>query len=277
MELFTLGADRGAYTETDVRELARALTGWRADWNPITGWSGFRWDRSWWDPGAKTVFGRSGAWTWQDACRLVVEHPLHASFFVAKLWSAFVPVAPAPETAAALERLYVESGHQIRPVVEAILCSRELYEGPAMVKPPVVLLAGMLRATGQGVTESAYEWAAFTAGQRLFYPPDVSGWDEATWLDTSTMRGRWDLVNWVAGPKSLTWPAWDAFPRQTAAQAVAAARVFWNDPPLTAETVEFLTTWAAGAIPSGSQPGLHAQRQNALRMLIGVSPDHQTS
>ena len=71
------------------------------------------------------------------------------SFFVAKLWSYFIPEPPSADVAGRLERLYVDSGNQIRPVLEAILCSPELYEGPRMTKPPVVLNAGMLRALGQ--------------------------------------------------------------------------------------------------------------------------------
>ena len=129
MELFTLGADRGAYTEADVRELAKALTGWRADYN--NGWTNWRWDdQGRWDTSVKTVFGQSGRFTWEDACELVLNHPLHASFFVRKLWGYFVPTPPSAATSAALEQLYVSSGKQIRPVLEAILCSPEFYEGP---------------------------------------------------------------------------------------------------------------------------------------------------
>src|SRR5215216_6608208 len=190
MELFTLGADRGAYTETDVRELARALTGWRADWSEDLGLHGFRFDATRWDTGFKTVFGRTGAFNWEDACSLVVEHPLHASFFVAKLWGYFVPTPPPAAAAAALERTYVESGHQIRPVLEAILRSPELYEGPRMTKPPVVQLAGMLRALGRTITGEEWVWLSDGAGQRLYHPPDVSGWDDKRWLDSNTIRAR---------------------------------------------------------------------------------------
>ena len=52
------------------------------------------------DTGNKTVFGRTGAWTWEDGCRLVLEHPLHASFFVRKLWSYFIPVPPSADVSA---------------------------------------------------------------------------------------------------------------------------------------------------------------------------------
>ena len=69
MELFMLGADRGAYTETDVRESACALTGWRADWSDTEGLHNFRFDTTRWDNGSKTVFGRTGAFTWEDASR----------------------------------------------------------------------------------------------------------------------------------------------------------------------------------------------------------------
>ena len=203
MELFTLGADRGAYTEADVRELARSLTGWRADWSSDVGLHDFRYDPTRWDSGTKTVFGSTGTYTWEDACRLVVDHPLHPSFFVAKLWSYFVPVPPAADVAAALERLYVESGNQIRPVLEAILCSPEFHEGPRMVKPPVVFIAGMLRALEQPITGEQWVWLADGAGQRLYGPPDVSGWDDKRWLDSNTIRARWDVVNYAVEGHTL--------------------------------------------------------------------------
>ena len=143
MELFTLGADRGAYTEDDVRELARSLSGWRYDWSGELGAHNFRWDeQDRWDPGYKTVFGKRGRWTWEDACDFVVDHAKHPSFFVAKLWSYFIPTPPDADTAAKLEALYKGSGYEIRPVLEAILCSPKLYDGPRMVKPPIVLIAG---------------------------------------------------------------------------------------------------------------------------------------
>ena len=130
MELFTLGADRGAYTETDVREIAKALSGWTATYD--NGWTNWRWDEQGrWDFSIKTVFGKSGRFTWEDAVELVLTHPLHPSFFVRKLWSYFVPTPPDAATSAALEQLYVASGLQIRPVLEAILCSPAVLRGPA--------------------------------------------------------------------------------------------------------------------------------------------------
>src|SRR5438105_12504512 len=68
MELFTLGADRHAYTERDVREQARSLTGWENDWTRARGDFNFHFAADNHDPGAKSVFGKSGTFTWQDAC-----------------------------------------------------------------------------------------------------------------------------------------------------------------------------------------------------------------
>ena len=193
MELFSLGADRGAYTEDDIREQARSLTGWTYEWSlrtrrPTTSTSNARRH----DAGLKTVFGQTGNWGWEDACRLCVENPYHPSFFVTKLWSYFVPT-PNPPTATrrtARPRLYVSSGLQIRPVLEEILLSPDFYEGPPMVKPPVVHLASMLRAVGRYVDTTAWVWLCSEAGQQLFWPPNVAGWDDTRWLDTSTHCGR---------------------------------------------------------------------------------------
>jgi hypothetical protein len=277
MELFALGADRGAYTEADVREMARAFTGWRADWVESDGLVNFRFDPDRHDTGQKTVFGRTGAWNWEDACRLVVEHPQHASFFVGRLWNHFVAQPIPAAVAATLERLYVDSGWQIRPVLEAILLSPWFYDGPRLVKPPAVFVAGMLRLLGRGVETRAWAWMTDEAGQRVTSPPDVAGWDETRWLDSSTLRGRFYCAGEAMRELSLRDPDWNAFPAQTPAQAVAAARAFWGDPWLSEETVAALLDHAASCLPLNPRPYHHAQRQNLLRHMIAISPDFQTS
>jgi len=279
MELFTLGADRGAYTETDVRELARALTGWRADYN--NGWVNWRWDElGRWDFQNKTIFGRTGRFDWQDACELVLTHPMHPSFFVHKLWSYFIPTPPDAGTSAALEQHYVATGLQVRPIVEAILCSPQFYEGPRMVKPPIVLSAGLMRATDRGIENLEWWYKSDRTGQRIYYPPDVSGWNDQRWLDTNTTVGRWELVGVALAGKMVKNQAADTYPEQSAEEAVAAARAFWGDPDLTAESVEQLLAFARAVVPATGTPlnlaRLRAQRFNALRQLIAAGPDHQT-
>ncbi len=283
MELFTLGADRGAYTEGDVREMARSLTGWASDWTPEEGNHNFRFVAGRHDPGNKTVFGRTGAWKWDDAVRLCITHPLHASFFVDKLWSYFVATPPSAGDRQALERLYVSSGHQVRPVLEAILLHPALHAGQRMVKPPVVFLAGLFRRLRRSVEREDLIWQCDDAGQRLFYPPDVSGWDDSRWLDTMTVKGRWEIVRRAYEGRHITGAALTAYSvDETPEQAVAAARAFWGDPDLTGETLSILRAFAAGCFPAtpltGTSRNRHrAWRQNALRVLIHASPDLQTS
>ena len=283
MELFTLGADRGAYTETDVRELARALTGWRADWSDIDRHHNFRFDANRFDATSKTLWAgtahqRSGAFGWQDAVRLCLENPFHRSFFVRKLWSYFIPTPPSADTQAALEARYHNSGYQIRPVVEAILLHPDLYEGPPLVKPPAVFTAGLLRARGRTITTTAWSWLGSLAGQQLFHPPNVSGWNDQAWLDTSTLKGRWASVYEILNREYLQPGSYSA--TETPEEAVAAALAHWGGPSLSSETLAELDRYARAAVPSGlstwQEPYMRGYRQNALRHLIATCPDAQT-
>jgi hypothetical protein len=277
MELFSLGADRGAYTEDDIREQTRALTGWRNDWSGELGAYNFRFDPKRHDANSKTVFGQSGNWNWEDACRLCVENPLHPSFFVDKLWSYFVPQPPSAAMRDGLMSTYRDSDWQIRPALETILLSPDLYQGPAMVKPPVVQLAGMLRALGRCIDTDAWTWLCEPAGQVLFRPPNVSGWDDTRWLDTSRMRARWNIAHYALDEISVD--AWNGSYSSTesADEALARAIASWGSPALRAEHRAELLDFARRAenlVAASWQRGPYrAMRQNALLQLIGISPD----
>ena len=283
MELFTLGADRDAYTEDDIREAARALTGWQFDWDDDLGAINFRYDEENHDSGNKTIFGRTGRWEWQDACRLCLENDKHASHFVDKMWSYFVPAPASQSTRKALIRLYLKNGRRIRPVVEAILMHPDFYRGPAMVKPPVVYLAGMPRALKLSITTDDWVWLSELAGQVLFQPPNVSGWDDDRWLDTSTVKARWQMTTYAL--ESVKAEAWDeAKPYSTSEntrQAMNRALEAYGWPPLRAEHQKELITMSdriRGRITDEWQDGPYrALRLNALLQLIGSSPDMQLS
>jgi uncharacterized protein (DUF1800 family) len=277
MELFSLGADRGAYSEDDIREQARALTGWRNSWTEELGAHNFRFDPKRHDGGIKTVFGRAGNWGWEDACRLCVEHPLHPSYFVEKLWGYFIPQPPSAQTRDHLIGLYAGSGWQIRPVLEAILLSPDFYGSPPMVKPPVVHLAGMLRSIGRPVDTDAWTWLCEPAGQVLFRPPNVSGWDDTRWLDTSRMRARWNIVHYVLDDISVD--AWrDPYSQtETAEEALTRAIASWGSPALRPEhraaLLEFAQRSEKQIFANWQKGPYRAIRQNALLQLIGVCPD----
>ena len=105
--------------------------------------------------------------------------------------------------------------------------------GPRMVKPPVVYTAGLLRALGHGVDSIFWTRLDARAGQRLFYPPNVAGWDDTRWLDTATFRGRWLVAALAfAGKKPQ---GGSADPQRLVDRAQARAR---PTRPLTPETTQ---------------------------------------
>ena len=188
MELFTLGADRGAYTEDDVRELARALTGWRNDWSAELGEHNFRFDPDRHDTGTKTVFGRTGNYDWRDACGLCLDTPCTPPSSWRSCGATSSRAALGRRPARALEQTYVAA---------ATRCARWSRRSSA---PP----AARGPADGQAARGVPGRDAAPPAprrrhrrldlarrgqGQRLFHPPNVAGWDDDRWLDTSTLRG----------------------------------------------------------------------------------------
>jgi hypothetical protein len=266
MELFTLGAGSG-YGEADVRELARALTGFASDWMPprrdIRTW----FDRRRADRGTKRIFGRRGRFDWRDACQLLVEHPDHAPFVARRLWRTFVPTAPTRPTVARLARTYVGSGHQIAPVVGEILRDPVLLRGPSMIKPPAVLVAGMLRATGQAIATEHWPEVLEHAGQALLMPPNVAGWDEGRWMDSATWQGRADAV--AEALEGLHDRDAESEPG-TPGEAVDRAVTFWGlraiDPRLRQVLLDFAT--------SATTP---SSRRDGLRLLLGASPEVQTA
>src|SRR3954452_14468688 len=123
MELFALGK---GYTEKDIREAARALTGWRARWTD-SGFRGIFYDRSWHDRGVKRIFHKRGRFDWRDVIDIVTSHRQHGPFLAEKLWGYFVttPLDGAPRKP--LVATSRRSGHKVKPVVEKILRHPALY------------------------------------------------------------------------------------------------------------------------------------------------------
>ncbi len=283
MELFTLGHGSG-YTETDVREQARALTGWTANWKNGAGYVDFRFKAENHDADMKVIFHKVGPFNWKNAVRLCIEHPAHAGYFVNRLWSYFVPVPPDPKTASLLEALYVHSGHQVRPVVTAILRHPLLYEGPRMVKSPVVYTAGLLRMRGDRIETEDWIWLDAMAGQQLFYPPNVSGWDDTRWLDTSTFRARWLIARRALQKHSFSPDHATAGERPPADPVVLVNKAlgWWNSlsvsPHTRAALLDYATkTMAATIADEDRQKSFPIMTYNALRHLAAVSPEMQTA
>jgi uncharacterized protein (DUF1800 family) len=281
-EIFTLGVD-GGYTERDVREHARALTGWTCTWSPASKEpEDFHFDPARHDDGVKLIYGRRGRFDWRDSVRLVLSYPSHPGYFVSRLWSYFSPEPLPAKDARAAQRLYVSSGFAIRPVLEAMLVHPLVYEGPRMVKPPIVQIAGMLRAIGRYIDTDIWVGEANMAGQLPFSPPNVSGWDATKWLNTGTWQARFNLASAIIGEQRVLSPAEDSGTVPGDPRAlVEAASAFWGSPTLSAATSGALLSYAQSAAVDAASKEWQREEfpviaLNALRSLVAATPDYHT-
>ena len=279
-ELFTLGVDDG-YTEKDVREQARALTGCTSTWTPPTGQQeDFHFDAALHDAGIKVIYGHRGNFGWRDSLRLALERPHHARFFVTKLWSYFSAEPLSARDTRAAEALYLSSGKQIRPLVEAMLMHPTIHAGARMVKPPIVQIAGMLRSINRYIDTDAWAWESSLLGQMPFYPPNVGGWDATSWLNTGTWLARFNLTGQMIVTDKVLNPSTakvSKHPKDLTDEAIA----FWGNPTVSAATRRALSAYAqSAAIDSATatweRESYPVLALNALRALVVASPDYQT-
>ena len=279
MELFTLGADRGAYGQRDVHEQARALTGFTNEWSER------RADAIPLRPGAARPRGRrrssasAAASTGATAADCASSTPCTPRSWSRSCGGTSSPSPPPAADLRALGRLYVASGFETRPLLEAILRHPLLYDGGRLVSPPVVYVAGLLRGLGRTVTTDAWTWICDQAGQRLFRRPNVAGWDYTHWLDTARWAARFTAVTYAMQGLTIN-PDSHAYPiGETPEQAVTSALRFWGQPPLSPHTHAGLVDFsrrAQGRITADWERRTYrVLRQNALRALIPTVPEWQ--
>jgi len=280
-ELFTLGVN-GGYTERDVHEHARALTGWTSSWNSVTGQQDdFHLDPERQDKGVKVIYGKRGNFDWRDSIDLAIAHPSHPKHFTSKLWSYFSETPLPASDEHALSDLYESSGKEIRPVVEAMLMHPLFHSGPRMVKPPIVQIAGMLRAIGRFIDTDAWVWESEIAGQRPFYPPNVAGWEMNRWLNTGTWLARFNLSSQVIDEKRALNPNSKLKVTSDPAKLVQQATEFWGSPTISPRTQGALQTYAKqAAVDAASEKwekeAFPVLTLNALRALVASTPDYHT-
>jgi len=189
MELFTLG--EGHYSEQDIKEAARAFTGWSLDRQ--TGQFVFR--RFIHDDGVKTVLGRTGNFDGDQVLDILLEEPATAEFIVRKLWREFV--SPDPDEAAIrrIAKRFRDSRYDIKVALHSIFTSDAFYAGEnrgVLVKSPIELVVGTLRQFDMKPGDTTpFAVAAAGMGQNLFAPPNVKGWPgQETWINASTLLAR---------------------------------------------------------------------------------------
>ena len=191
MELFTLG--EGHYTEQDVREAARAFTGYRIDPSTET----FRRAPAQCDAGLKTFLGQTGEWDGDRVVDIIFDQPQCAHFLAVKLWRFFVlDDEPSPPLAAALGDELMRHRYELRPFLRTVFSSAMFYSAAVrshQIKSPVQWVAQTCRALGTDVPRALVLENAFRQlGQTPFYPPNVKGWDGGkSWINTATLSFRY--------------------------------------------------------------------------------------
>jgi hypothetical protein len=187
LELFTLGI--GNYTEQDIHEGARALTGWRV--NGLASY--FTQDR--FDDGTKTFLGQTGNFNHNDIVDIIFTQPAAATYLCRELYHEFLHIAvdePSVETMAQILR---DNNYELKPVLSTLLKSVMFHTDEvrgAKIKNPIELIVGTMRQFNVQSPDYIYmRQVASQIKQELFSPPNVSGWDgDKVWINTTTLPSR---------------------------------------------------------------------------------------
>lgn len=196
MELFAMGVDQG-YTEKDIVEGARALTGYNFDNSS----GGFRFRNDQHDLTDKTIFGKTGPWTGDDLVQLILEQESTSRFIAGKLFEYFAYREPDGQTVESLALVLRTNKYELEPLLRNLFLSEEFYSSRAMgkhIKSPVELVVGLLRDLGvnQLTSYSGLDIATGEMGQKLLEPPDVKGWRYGrSWINSQRLFVRYNTVS----------------------------------------------------------------------------------
>jgi uncharacterized protein (DUF1800 family) len=192
MELFSLGI--GHYTEKDIREAARAFTGWEIQGGKA------HFNKGQHDDGAKTVLDRTGKWTGEDIVRICLEQQPAPYFIVGKLYRFLVSetVPATPELLEPLAMQFRRSDYDFGELVRTVLRSNLFFSATVYrtrIKAPVDFALGIVRALEGRIGTTALAQALESLGQNVFHPPTVKGWDGGpAWLNGQTLLFRQNLA-----------------------------------------------------------------------------------
>jgi uncharacterized protein (DUF1800 family) len=259
MELFSLGI--GHYTETDIREAARAFTGWQI----AAGKAAFESDNH--DDGDKTVLGKTGKFSGADIVNICLEQKSAPSFIAGKLFRFLVSetITPTPELLEPLATQLRKSDYNFGALVEIVLRSNlffatEVYR--TRVKAPVDFALGIVRTLEGHIGTIVLATALEDLGQNVFYPPSVKGWDGGeAWLNGQTLLFRQNLS------LSLTSTEDDRYGRRTDPAALAKKYGKKSD----TEIVDFfLRLFLQGDVPAESRRQLMRYMEQSHKQTFPV-------
>jgi uncharacterized protein (DUF1800 family) len=233
LELFTLG--EGHYAETDIKEIARALTGLGVDRE--THWD-FRFYPGLHDTAPKSFLGAAGQDV-NDVVRVLLAHPRTALYVAEKLWREFVSPQPDPAEVARIAGVLRGAGYDLKPALRALFLSDAFWDWRnrgSLIKAPVVLIAGLHRELGLPLVDpGALAVHARRLGQDLFEPPNVKGWPGGeTWITPASLVARNDVLGRLLDNRGLVAAP---LPTGTEGLAIRVAGEAWQGPPRMRVTI----------------------------------------
>jgi hypothetical protein len=198
MELFTMGV--GHYTEKDIREAARAFTGWNyVDLKFVV-------NKDQHDDGEKTFLGRTGRFDGVDVIDIIMQQPATADFIAGKIYRYFVRQELAPEVQTQLGAVLRQSKYEIAPLLERIFLSRDFYSPASVgtrIQSPVELAVTTYKKLWLKSIPGVPDFNLVTGalGQQLFAPPTVAGWAQGqSWITPGLLLERANFARDVLFP-----------------------------------------------------------------------------
>lgn len=194
LELFTMGI--GNYTQNDITEIARALTGYYFDYFNLS--TDFSISRH--DTGEKTFFERTGPFGYDDVIDIIFEEKAEeiAHYICTKLYKFFVYETPNESIVSELAQLFIDEDFELEPIIRKLLKSEHFFDESilgAMIKSPIDLMLGWQQEVGVSIPKDLREWQPYqllNLGQFLFNPVNVAGWPAyRSWISTTTLPYRW--------------------------------------------------------------------------------------
>ncbi|MEW6304802.1 MAG: DUF1800 domain-containing protein [Verrucomicrobiota bacterium] len=206
LELFSMGEGKG-YTEKDLAEAARALTGYNFEYHN----GQFKFLASRHDNSEKTLFGKTGNFGGDDLVDLILQQPSTSRYITAKLFRFFAHDEPADETIEKMSAMLRGMQYELKPMLRNLFQSEEFYSEKSMgnhIKSPVELMIGAIRTLKLNkVDYNTIDSDTTNLGQRLFEPPNVAGWEGGrAWVDASSLLLRYNLVSKLIASADLV--AW---------------------------------------------------------------------
>jgi len=190
MELFTLGI--GNYSEKDVKELARAFTGWRVEEEKAS------FEPKQFDDGEKEILGKRGKFDSESAVDVLLSIPAASKHIASRMLREFVHPKPATEQVDHYAGRLLEAKWEIKPVLREMLASRLFFSEWAYrsrIKSPVELAVGAASVVGGKVDSGFLRESCARMGQSLLYPPNVKGWaGEEEWINSNTVMLRFNFA-----------------------------------------------------------------------------------